>query len=77
MIYKVPQNYGCHFEVPIMRNKVSWGLYWLPLPLGNYHVEDMITNSLARCLELSCGAEPLFLACFIFVCVVYTSYPQD
>ena len=74
---RVAPDYGYGFGVPIIRTEVSWGLYWVALPLGNYHVEDkMIANSLARCLELSCGTEPLFLACFIFVCVVYASYPE-
>ena len=34
---RVSQDWGTFFGVPIIRIIVSWGLYWGPLVLGNYH----------------------------------------
>ena len=33
----VPKIRGTILGVPIIRNVVHWGLYWVPLILGNYH----------------------------------------
>ena len=36
---------GTILRVPILRTRVFWGLYWVPLILGNYHIASIILGT--------------------------------
>ena len=57
-IWRFPKIGGTHLGVTIMRTIVFWGLYWVLLILGNYHiVGPWVRDSINLCRDLRTGTQ--------------------